>query len=112
MMFFLHQVLLSSTESLHQTTVVCVVFFHVTCCQTVCPQVIQKDLEDCEAQITAMETLVSSSQSNKTQFERLCADWEHLHKAVTVRQKRALKMILNQFYCYSLTKHLPISCSN
>uniref|UniRef100_A0A7N8XNE6 Spectrin repeat containing, nuclear envelope family member 3 n=1 Tax=Mastacembelus armatus TaxID=205130 RepID=A0A7N8XNE6_9TELE len=48
-------------------------------------RVIQKDLEDCEADITALETLVSSSQSNKTQFEKLYADWKHLNKAVGVK---------------------------
>lgn len=52
----------------------------------VCPQVIQKDLEDCEAPLTALETLVSSSQSNRTQFERLYADWKHLHTAARVRE--------------------------
>lgn len=56
----------------------------------VCPQVIQKDLEDCEAHITALETLVSSSQSNRAQFERLYADWKHLHKTVRVRQESGL----------------------
>uniref|UniRef100_A0A7N6AE11 Spectrin repeat containing, nuclear envelope family member 3 n=1 Tax=Anabas testudineus TaxID=64144 RepID=A0A7N6AE11_ANATE len=48
-------------------------------------RVIQKDLEDCEAHITALESLVFSSQSNKTQFERLKAEWNHLHKAVKVK---------------------------
>ncbi|XP_034531179.1 nesprin-3 [Notolabrus celidotus] len=48
-------------------------------------RVILKDLEDCEAHITALETLVSSSQNNRTQFERLCADWKHLHQAVRVK---------------------------
>ncbi|XP_056249418.1 nesprin-3 [Seriola aureovittata] len=48
-------------------------------------RVIQKDLEDCEAHITALETLVSSSQSNRTQFDRLYADWRHLNKAVRVK---------------------------
>ncbi|KAL7380794.1 hypothetical protein ABVT39_024193 [Epinephelus coioides] len=48
-------------------------------------RVIQKDLEDCEAHITALETLVSSSQSNRTQFERLYADWKHLYKAARVK---------------------------
>ncbi|XP_033991071.1 nesprin-3 [Trematomus bernacchii] len=47
--------------------------------------VIQKDLEDCEAQLTALETLVSSSQSNRTQFERLYADWKHLHTAARLK---------------------------
>ncbi|XP_074548187.1 nesprin-3 isoform X2 [Halichoeres trimaculatus] len=45
-------------------------------------RVILKDLEDCDAHITALETLVSSSQNNRTQFEKLCADWKHLHQAV------------------------------
>ncbi|KAJ4938856.1 hypothetical protein JOQ06_028322, partial [Pogonophryne albipinna] len=47
--------------------------------------VIQKDLEDCEALLTALETLVSSSQSNRTQFERLYADWKHLHTAARLK---------------------------
>ncbi|XP_034713549.1 nesprin-3 [Etheostoma cragini] len=46
---------------------------------------IQKELEDCEVHITALETLVSSSQNNRTQFERLHADWKHLHKAARVK---------------------------
>ncbi|KAM9354470.1 LOW QUALITY PROTEIN: nesprin-3 [Pholidichthys leucotaenia] len=45
-------------------------------------RVIQKDVEDCEAHIIALETLVSSSQSNRTQFEKLYSDWKHLHMAV------------------------------
>ncbi|XP_034418944.1 nesprin-3 isoform X2 [Cyclopterus lumpus] len=48
-------------------------------------RVILKDLEDCEAHITALETLVSSSQSNRAQFERLYAEWKHLHKAARVK---------------------------
>ncbi|XP_029316364.1 nesprin-3 isoform X2 [Cottoperca gobio] len=48
-------------------------------------RVIQKDLEDCEAHITALETLVSSSPSNRTQFERLYADWKHLHTAARLK---------------------------
>ncbi|XP_029983157.1 nesprin-3 isoform X2 [Sphaeramia orbicularis] len=48
-------------------------------------RVIQKDLEDCDAHITVLETLVSSSPSNRTQFERLCADWKHLHTAVRMK---------------------------
>ncbi|XP_071327546.1 nesprin-3 isoform X2 [Trachinotus anak] len=48
-------------------------------------KVIQKDLEDCEAHITALETLVSSSQSNRTQFERLYTDWRHLYKVVQLK---------------------------
>ncbi|XP_045918592.1 nesprin-3 [Micropterus dolomieu] len=54
-------------------------------------RVIQKDLEDCEAHITALETLVSSNQSNRPQFDRLFADWKHLYKAVRekVRESEA-----------------------
>ncbi|XP_040916216.1 nesprin-3 isoform X2 [Toxotes jaculatrix] len=56
-------------------------------------RVIRKDLEDCEAHITALETLVSSSRSNRTQFERLCADWKHLHSAVTVKVRESEESI-------------------
>ncbi|XP_042356539.1 nesprin-3 [Plectropomus leopardus] len=56
-------------------------------------RVIQKDLEDCEAHITAMETLVSSSQSNRTQFERLYTDWKHLHKATRVKVRESEESI-------------------
>lgn len=48
-------------------------------------QVIRKDLEDCEAHIIALETLVSSNPANRTKFERLFADWKLLYKAVRVR---------------------------
>lgn len=47
-------------------------------------QMIQKDVEDCEAHILALETLVSCSQSNSSQFERLYADWTQLLSAVRV----------------------------
>lgn len=50
-------------------------------------QVIKKDLEDCEAHITALETLVSSSSANKTRYERLYGDWRNLYKAVRVRRE-------------------------
>ncbi|TDG98546.1 hypothetical protein EPR50_G00201470 [Perca flavescens] len=56
-------------------------------------RVIQKDLEDCKAHMTALETLVSSSQSNRTQFERLYADWRHLHKAVRVKLRESEESI-------------------
>ncbi|XP_070698326.1 nesprin-3 [Pempheris klunzingeri] len=56
-------------------------------------RVIQKDLEDCEAHITALETLVSSSQRNRTQFERLYADWKHLYKAVRVKVRESEESI-------------------
>lgn len=45
-------------------------------------RVIKKDLEECEAHITALETLVSSSPTNRTQFDRLYADWKTLYKHV------------------------------
>ncbi|TSV68152.1 Nesprin-3 [Bagarius yarrelli] len=45
-------------------------------------KVIKKDLEDCEAHVIALETLVSSSPANRTRFERLYADWRLLYKAV------------------------------
>uniref|UniRef100_A0A674F1N9 Spectrin repeat containing, nuclear envelope family member 3 n=1 Tax=Salmo trutta TaxID=8032 RepID=A0A674F1N9_SALTR len=48
-------------------------------------RVIKKDLEDCEAHITALETLVSSSSANKTRYERLYGDWRNLYKAVRVK---------------------------
>ncbi|XP_067469876.1 nesprin-3 [Thunnus thynnus] len=52
-------------------------------------RVIHKDLEDCEAHIIALETLVSSSQSNRTQYEKLYTDWKHLHKAVRVKMQES-----------------------
>ncbi|CAL1575732.1 unnamed protein product [Knipowitschia caucasica] len=48
-------------------------------------RVIQKDLEDCEAHITALETLVASSPSNKNQFERLYAEWKNLYTVVKMK---------------------------
>nr|XP_046268346.1 nesprin-3 [Scatophagus argus] len=58
-------------------------------------RVIQKDLEDCEAHIVALETLVSSSQTNRTQFERLYADWKHLHKAVKLKVHESEESIID-----------------
>nr|XP_057913320.1 nesprin-3 isoform X2 [Doryrhamphus excisus] len=46
---------------------------------------IQKELEECDAHITSLETLISSSQSNRTEFEKISADWKHLCKSVRVR---------------------------
>uniref|UniRef100_A0A672J8X9 Spectrin repeat containing, nuclear envelope family member 3 n=1 Tax=Salarias fasciatus TaxID=181472 RepID=A0A672J8X9_SALFA len=46
---------------------------------------IHRDLQDCEAHIMALETLVSSSPSNRSQFEKLCVEWKHLNK--TARMK-------------------------
>lgn len=47
-------------------------------------QVLKRDLEDCEAHITALETLVSSSPTNRAKFECLYADWKILYKTVRV----------------------------
>uniref|UniRef100_A0A3P9P940 Spectrin repeat containing, nuclear envelope family member 3 n=1 Tax=Poecilia reticulata TaxID=8081 RepID=A0A3P9P940_POERE len=47
--------------------------------------VLQKELEDSKAQLTVLETLVSSNQSSRTQYEKLCADWSELHRRVKVR---------------------------
>lgn len=70
-------------------SVYCLATFVVKLC-LVYVQVILKDLEDCKAHVTAVETLVSSSQSNKTQFERLYANWKQLYTAVRVREERDL----------------------
>lgn len=48
-------------------------------------KVIKKELEDCEAHITALETLVSSSPANRTKFRRLYSDWKQLYKAVRTK---------------------------
>lgn len=75
---------LSSPDLVFEHMFIVVTFFLFSH-SMLCPQVIQKDLEDCKAHITALETLVSSSQGNRVQFERLCADWKHLHKTVMVK---------------------------
>ncbi|XP_061076252.1 nesprin-3 isoform X1 [Conger conger] len=48
-------------------------------------KVIKKDLEECEAHITALETLVSSNSANKMKFDQLNAEWKALYKAVRVK---------------------------
>lgn len=48
-------------------------------------RVIRKDLEECEAHIIALETLVSSNPTNRTKFERLYADWRLLYKALRMK---------------------------
>ncbi|XP_076156398.1 nesprin-3 isoform X2 [Alosa pseudoharengus] len=48
-------------------------------------RVLKRDLEDCEAHITALETLVSSSPTNRAKFECLFADWNIVYKTVRVR---------------------------
>ncbi|XP_077431418.1 nesprin-3 isoform X2 [Vanacampus margaritifer] len=47
-------------------------------------RVIQKDLEDCGAHLTALETLISSCDNNRTRFEKLYTDWKHLTKTIEV----------------------------
>ncbi|XP_061600115.1 nesprin-3 isoform X2 [Cololabis saira] len=47
--------------------------------------VVHKDLEDLESHIVAMETLVSSSQSNRSRLEKLHGDWTDLHRTVTAK---------------------------
>ncbi|KAL4593419.1 nesprin-3 isoform X1, partial [Arapaima gigas] len=43
--------------------------------------IIKKDLEDCEVHITALETLVSSSVTNRHRFDQLYAERRDLYKA-------------------------------
>uniref|UniRef100_A0A3Q2DE79 Spectrin repeat containing, nuclear envelope family member 3 n=1 Tax=Cyprinodon variegatus TaxID=28743 RepID=A0A3Q2DE79_CYPVA len=40
--------------------------------------VLQKELEDGKAQLMVLETLISSSQGSRTQYEKLCVDWTEL----------------------------------
>ncbi|KPP72116.1 nesprin-3-like [Scleropages formosus] len=47
--------------------------------------IVKKDLEDCEAHITALETLVSSSISNRRRFDQLYAEWRDLYKDVRLK---------------------------
>ncbi|XP_013770623.1 nesprin-3 [Pundamilia nyererei] len=56
-------------------------------------QVILKDVEDYEAQVMALETLVSSSQTNRIQFEKLCDEWKHLHIAVKAKVDESDKTV-------------------
>ncbi|KAF7704058.1 hypothetical protein HF521_021130 [Silurus meridionalis] len=56
-------------------------------------KILKKDLEDCEAHITALETLVSSSPANRSKFERLSADWKLLYKSVRVKANESEKSI-------------------
>uniref|UniRef100_A0AAX7T4S0 Spectrin repeat containing, nuclear envelope family member 3 n=1 Tax=Astatotilapia calliptera TaxID=8154 RepID=A0AAX7T4S0_ASTCA len=55
--------------------------------------VILKDVEDYEAQVMALETLVSSSQTNRIQFEKLCDEWKHLHIAVKAKVDESDKIV-------------------
>ncbi|XP_019725619.1 nesprin-3 isoform X5 [Hippocampus comes] len=58
-------------------------------------RVIQKDLEDCEAPIKALENLISGCQSNQTQFEQLFTDWKYLKKTVEVNLHESEKSIVD-----------------
>uniref|UniRef100_A0A8C4ZG76 Spectrin repeat containing, nuclear envelope family member 3 n=1 Tax=Gadus morhua TaxID=8049 RepID=A0A8C4ZG76_GADMO len=51
-------------------------------------RVILKDLDDCEAHIMALENLVSSSATNRNQFDKLSAEWKSLYKAVRVGESK------------------------
>ncbi|KAK3563510.1 hypothetical protein QTP86_030372 [Hemibagrus guttatus] len=57
-------------------------------------KVIKKDLEDCEAHITALETLVSSSSANRTKFECLYSDWKLLYKDVRMKVNESEESIM------------------
>ncbi|KAM8851774.1 nesprin-3 isoform 1-T3 [Synchiropus picturatus] len=46
---------------------------------------IQTELEDYDAHITALETLISSSQSNKSLLDKLKKDWRLLHNRVKMK---------------------------
>lgn len=52
-----------------------------------CVQVILKDLQDCEAQVVALEALVSSSDSNNSQLQRLHSGLTQLHTTVVVSEQ-------------------------
>ncbi|KAL0968928.1 hypothetical protein UPYG_G00219990 [Umbra pygmaea] len=52
-------------------------------------RVIKKDLEDCEAHITALGTLVSNSPTNETQWQILYEDWKGLYKGVRVKVNKS-----------------------
>ncbi|XP_056123130.1 nesprin-3 [Rhinichthys klamathensis goyatoka] len=56
-------------------------------------RVIRKDLDDCEAHIIALETLVSSNPANRTKFERLYAHWNVLYKDVRMKVNESEKSI-------------------
>ncbi|XP_041827390.1 nesprin-3 isoform X2 [Melanotaenia boesemani] len=51
--------------------------------------VLQKDLEDYEADLSVLETLVSGSPSNRTQYEKLCGDWKELQRRVKVKVEQS-----------------------
>uniref|UniRef100_A0A3B4GQY2 Spectrin repeat containing nuclear envelope family member 3 n=1 Tax=Pundamilia nyererei TaxID=303518 RepID=A0A3B4GQY2_9CICH len=69
-------------------------FIYFSCAHLLlCLQVILKDVEDYEAQVMALETLVSSSQTNRIQFEKLCDEWKHLHIAVKAKVDESDKTV-------------------
>uniref|UniRef100_A0A1A7WEH1 Spectrin repeat containing, nuclear envelope family member 3 n=1 Tax=Iconisemion striatum TaxID=60296 RepID=A0A1A7WEH1_9TELE len=55
--------------------------------------VLQNDLEDGEAQLTALDTLVSCSPNSRTQYEKLCADWTELQRRVRVKVQEAQETV-------------------
>ncbi|KAM6912174.1 nesprin-3 [Xenentodon cancila] len=55
--------------------------------------VLQKDLEDFKAHVMALETLISSSQINRSRFETLCGEWKELHRTVGVKAVESEKAV-------------------
>ncbi|XP_048840825.1 nesprin-3 isoform X2 [Brienomyrus brachyistius] len=54
--------------------------------------IMKKDLEDCEAHVTALETLVSSL-TNRHMFDQLHAEWRELYKTVRVKMNESERSI-------------------
>ncbi|XP_075883836.1 nesprin-3 [Nelusetta ayraudi] len=52
-------------------------------------KVILKDLQDCEAQVVALEALVSSSDSNNSQLQRLHSGLTQLHTTVVLKERES-----------------------
>ncbi|XP_072221011.1 nesprin-3 isoform X2 [Leuresthes tenuis] len=57
--------------------------------------VLQKDLQDCEAQLSLLESLVSCSQNHRAKSERLRGDWRELQRRVMVRVQQTKDGVLN-----------------
>ncbi|XP_072559207.1 nesprin-3 isoform X3 [Paramormyrops kingsleyae] len=55
--------------------------------------IMKKDLEDCEAHVTALETLVSSL-TNRHMFDQLHAEWRELYKTVRVKVNESERSIV------------------
>lgn len=53
----------------------------------VCVQVILKDLQDCEVQVVALGALVSSSDRNSSQLQRLHSSLTQLHTTAVVSEE-------------------------